>query len=616
MSTTEARAQYSTIIVALSDLVMLQQTDRQCDDDVLPRDPVMQKVLTIRQAADELLRAALAAAAPPTLDSIEQYRMQMASISTAASGYWKEGDSIHPDYDTLALRDVAKLYAKYDELFRAAAAPSPAAGPLGIFEQRALMENPACLLALADHHDVMQDQSDAMGAETAGDAVRSKELRELARSIVAKDPEVWPREMLSELGFVVTELAAPGAHPAPAAQPVAIPQGWRLVPAEPTLEMMAACGYAGEAAHARIACVRDWRAMLAAAPAAPMLNGLTASETDGWPEMPPNKGQSPILFEDGYAEGWARCLQECQKVATLTAAETESAFELRCANCGKLHVNGEGWIGGDYPDEEAFCSEACRGQHDELGCPSEGPHSGFRHPVETADLLALRAASETAQTASVATDDDQPEYTDSEFGFLAEKLNEVADERKQVEVPAEPSAEPPEHDASKPDEQQGLYRKFDVRRTDGSSEPGGKHHDCRYFVLDVGHDRHAAVALTAYADAVEATHPVLANDMRAEFSLATTPARDAELSDEKDAQIKRQAEFIEGLQSEVSEWKALAGNMDVAAYPLHRLLQECDEQDDGLIAVEVVRRLASEAYAKAHAARGAILAAAQEKLNG
>jgi len=57
--------------------------------------------------------------ANPVLTEVEQYRMQMAGISTAALGYWKEGDTIHPDYDTLALRDVAKLYAKYDTLFKA-----------------------------------------------------------------------------------------------------------------------------------------------------------------------------------------------------------------------------------------------------------------------------------------------------------------------------------------------------------------------------------------------------------------------------------------------------------------------------------------------------------------
>ncbi len=61
-----------------------------------------------------------AAQRQPVLEDIEQYRLQMAGISTAATGYWKEGDGIHSDYDTLALRDVAKLYAKYDALYKAA----------------------------------------------------------------------------------------------------------------------------------------------------------------------------------------------------------------------------------------------------------------------------------------------------------------------------------------------------------------------------------------------------------------------------------------------------------------------------------------------------------------
>lgn len=67
--------------------------------------------------------------AQPKLEDIEQYRMQMAGISTAAIGYWKEGDSIHPDYDTVALRDVARLYAKYDALYKAAAIPAPDPAP-------------------------------------------------------------------------------------------------------------------------------------------------------------------------------------------------------------------------------------------------------------------------------------------------------------------------------------------------------------------------------------------------------------------------------------------------------------------------------------------------------
>ena len=61
----------------------------------------------------------------PVLQDIEQYRLQMAAICTAAIGYWTESDDIKPDYDTLALRDVAKLYAKYDALYKKDAQPVP-----------------------------------------------------------------------------------------------------------------------------------------------------------------------------------------------------------------------------------------------------------------------------------------------------------------------------------------------------------------------------------------------------------------------------------------------------------------------------------------------------------
>lgn len=59
----------------------------------------------------------------------------------------------------------------------------------------------------------------------------------------------------------------------------------------------------------------------------------------------------------------------------------------------------------------------------------------------------------------------------------------------------------------------GLYRKFEVRRTDGSSESGGKHANCSYFVLDLEHDEFAIRALKAYARACRKTHPDLAEDL-------------------------------------------------------------------------------------------------------
>lgn len=57
----------------------------------------------------------------------------------------------------------------------------------------------------------------------------------------------------------------------------------------------------------------------AAAPAAVAHQGVVA-----WPVMPPSKGQSPVLFEDGYAEGWAKCLEAC-RAALATAPTTQSA---------------------------------------------------------------------------------------------------------------------------------------------------------------------------------------------------------------------------------------------------------------------------------------------------
>lgn len=61
------------------------------------------------------------------------------------------------------------------------------------------------------------------------------------------------------------------------------------------------------------------------------------------------------------------------------------------------------------------------------------------------------------------------------------------------------------------DERRGLYRKFEVRRVDGS------HDGCRYFVLDVDHDPFAAIALGAYAAVCEDTHPKLARDLIKEW---------------------------------------------------------------------------------------------------
>lgn len=63
------------------------------------------------------------------------------------------------------------------------------------------------------------------------------------------------------------------------------------------------------------------------------------------------------------------------------------------------------------------------------------------------------------------------------------------------------------------DSNSGLYRKFEVTRVDGSSAPGGRHHGCQYFVLDVTHDPHAVPALRAYIASCAGEYPLLAEDL-------------------------------------------------------------------------------------------------------
>lgn len=59
------------------------------------------------------------------------------------------------------------------------------------------------------------------------------------------------------------------------------------------------------------------------------------------------------------------------------------------------------------------------------------------------------------------------------------------------------------------DENRGLYAKYVVTKADGTPVPGP------LFILRYAKDPHARVALTAYADSCDATHPLLAIELRA-----------------------------------------------------------------------------------------------------
>ncbi len=46
---------------------------------------------------------------------------------------------------------------------------------------------------------------------------------------------------------------------------------------------------------------------------------------------------------------------------------------------------------------------------------------------------------------------------------------------------------------------EGFGDKFEVRRTDGQSDPGGRHDGCVYFTLDLTHDPIAREVALEYA---------------------------------------------------------------------------------------------------------------------
>lgn len=67
-------------------------------------------------------------------------------------------------------------------------------------------------------------------------------------------------------------------------------------------------------------------------------------------------------------------------------------------------------------------------------------------------------------------------------------------------------------------QQQGLYHKFNVTRTDGRDAMGEKHHGDEYFVLSLTTDPHAIPAIVAYADSCSLEFPALAADLAAKIT--------------------------------------------------------------------------------------------------
>lgn len=78
-----------------------------------------------------------------------------------------------------------------------------------------------------------------------------------------------------------------------------------------------------------------------------------------------------------------------------------------------------------------------------------------------------------------------------------------------------------------PDRERGLYQKYRVERLNDAT---GKHRVCRYYVLDLTHDRFSAVALRAYAGACASEYPALARALQFQAAL-TDHALDLKIED-------------------------------------------------------------------------------------
>lgn len=186
---------------------------------------------------------------PQKLEDVEQYRMQMAGISTAAMGYWKEGDSIHPDYDTPALRDVAKLYAKYDALYKAHQPSKATLEKLREWETGGELIDRAWSVLQSQEQEIMRLEK--MLAEERAQQPQAEPHKPLFADLIAQHPGL--REELLEMdeqpqaeSVQYTRADLDRAYSAGLVegerlaiqQAEAVPPGYVLVPVQPTPEMV------------------------------------------------------------------------------------------------------------------------------------------------------------------------------------------------------------------------------------------------------------------------------------------------------------------------------------------------------------------------------------------
>lgn len=175
--------------------------------------------------------------------------------------------------------------------------------------------------------------------------------------------------------------------------------------------------------------------------AAPRAVNAPVANSIQWPTMPACKGQSPVLFEDGYAEGWAKCMDECRRA--VSQARAPVAGEAVAWEIPNPH------LGSELTSHKARADEARR-----LGLTV---HELFRHAAPQSseaardasdmDDLRSRVLAAIHDCAALTPEDDESwdEWYCAAFDLLGSRVGEifrVALSAQPADKPATPRAAP------------------------------------------------------------------------------------------------------------------------------------------------------------------------------
>ena len=125
-------------------------------------------------------------------------------------------------------------------------------------------------------------------------------------------------------------------------------------------------------------------------------HGQAPAQPVTWPTMPPSLGQSPVLFEDGYAEGWAKCLQSIQDLFASTPSpqaaqqapqviRATNGAEYRLSADGNSYIRADNVLDGQAPAETGNSVSAKADSVLEDAARESEYQRGYRHGYEQRD---------------------------------------------------------------------------------------------------------------------------------------------------------------------------------------------------------------------------------------